>query len=118
VLVVEDNDDSRAMLRELLGLLGHEVHEAADGREGLEMALTLRPDVALVDLGLPGLDGFEVARQLRAADERRTMLLVAVTGYGRDEDRVRSREAGFDHHLVKPVDPEALHGILLQESSA
>ena len=112
VLVIEDNADARAMLRHLLETAGHEVHEAADGRQGLDMALTLRPDVALVDLGLPGLDGFEIARQLRAVDERRNMLLVAVTGYGSSDDRERSLLAGFDVHLVKPVDPDLLAGLL------
>jgi len=112
ILVIEDNADARAMLRHLLEAAGHEVHEASDGREGLAMALSLRPDVALVDLGLPGLDGYEIARQLRAADDRRTILLVAVTGYGSPEDRERSLLAGFDVHLVKPVDPDMLAGVL------
>ena len=76
------------------------------------MALSLRPDVALVDLGLPGLDGYEIARQLRASDDRRNILLVAVTGYGSPEDRERSLLAGFDVHLVKPVDPDMLAGVL------
>jgi len=83
------------MLRHLLETAGHEVHEAADGRQGLQMALALRPDVALIDLGLPGLDGYEIARQLRAADHTRRILLVAVTGYGAPEDRERSLLAGF-----------------------
>jgi PAS domain S-box-containing protein len=112
ILIIEDNADARAMLRHLLEAAGHEVHEAADGREGLAMALSLRPDVALVDLGLPGLDGYEIARQLRASDDRRNILLVAVTGYGSPEDRERSLLAGFDVHLVKPVDPDMLAGVL------
>ena len=112
ILIIEDNADARAMLRHLLEAAGHEVHEASDGREGLAMALSLRPDVALVDLGLPGLDGYEIARQLRASDDRRNILLVAVTGYGSPEDRERSILAGFDVHLVKPVDPDMLAGVL------
>jgi PAS domain S-box-containing protein len=112
ILIIEDNADARAMLRSLLQSAGHEVHEAADGRQGLDMALSLRPDVALIDLGLPGLDGYEVARQLRVADERRKILLVAVTGYGSSDDRERSLLAGFDVHLVKPVDPDLLAGVL------
>ena len=112
ILVIEDNADARAMLRHLLEIAGHEVHEAADGRQGLEMALSIQPDVALIDLGLPGLDGYEIARRLRAADERRNILLVAVTGYGSPEDRERSLMAGFDVHLVKPVDPDLLAGVL------
>ena len=112
ILVIEDNADARAMLRHLLEIAGHEVHEAADGRQGLEMALSIQPEVALIDLGLPGLDGYEIARRLRAADERRNILLVAVTGYGSPEDRERSLMAGFDVHLVKPVDPDLLAGVL------
>ena len=112
ILVIEDNADARSILRALLEAAGHEVHEAADGPRGLELALALRPDVALIDLGLPGLDGFEVARQLRAADDRRGILLVAVTGYGSPEDRERALLAGFDVHLVKPVDPDILAGVL------
>ena len=112
ILVIEDNADARAMLRHLLEIAGHEVHEASDGRQGFEMALSIQPDVALIDLGLPGLDGYEIARRLRAADERRNILLVAVTGYGSPEDRERSLMAGFDVHLVKPVDPDLLAGVL------
>ncbi|HET7340479.1 MAG TPA: PAS domain S-box protein [Methylomirabilota bacterium] len=113
ILVVEDNRDARDMLRHVLEVSGHEVHEALDGRQGLEAALRLRPDVALIDLGLPELDGYELARQIRAADPDRRMLLVAVTGYGSAEDRERSLTAGFDLHLVKPVDVETLNEVLL-----
>jgi PAS domain S-box-containing protein len=112
ILVIEDNADARTMLRHLLEAAGHEVHEAPDGRQGLALALALRPDVALIDLGLPGLDGYEIARQLRAVDDHRHILLVAVTGYGSPEDRERSLLAGFDVHLVKPVDPDTLAGVL------
>jgi len=112
ILVVEDNRDARDMLRTLLQTAGHEVHEASDGRQGVSAALRLRPDVALIDLGLPEMDGYEVARQIRAVDEGRRIMLVAVTGYGSPEDRERSLMAGFDLHLVKPVDPELLAGVL------
>jgi CheY-like chemotaxis protein len=108
ILVVEDNTDARAMLRHMLEAAGHEVHEAGDGLEALAMALALRPDVALIDLGLPEVDGYEVARRLRASDEQRRILLVAVTGYGSPDDREHSLAAGFDVHLVKPVDPDML----------
>ena len=110
ILIVEDNDDVRDMLRTALSIVGHDVHEAADGERGLEAALRLRPDVALIDLGLPGLDGYEVARRLRAAGHRDR--LVAVTGYGQAEDRRRSADAGFDAHLVKPVDDAELARIV------
>jgi len=111
VLIVEDNDDARDMLRHLLEQTGHEVHEAADGLTGLYQALALRPDAAVIDIGLPELDGYEVARRVRAAG-RADVLLVAVTGYGQSGDRQRSGEAGFDAHLTKPVDPLALEALL------
>jgi CheY-like chemotaxis protein len=111
VLIVEDNDDARQLLRHLLELSGHEVHEAASGTTGLEQALALRPDVALIDLGLPGLDGYEVARRIRAAG-RKDVVLIAVTGYGQREDRLRASAAGFDAHFTKPVDLTALDALL------
>jgi CheY-like chemotaxis protein len=101
-----------------LKLDGHEVHEAADGRAGLEAALRLTPDVALIDVGLPGLDGYEVARQIRATDAGSSMVLVALTGYGQAEDRRRAVAAGFDVHLVKPVAPERLAEVLSSVPSA
>ena len=108
ILVIEDNEDAREMLRILLTLAGHEVHEAADGPAGLVLARTVAPDVALIDVGLPVLDGYAVARQLRASQEDRAMRLVAITGYGQAEDRRRALQAGFDAHLTKPVSPERL----------
>jgi PAS domain S-box-containing protein len=112
VLIVEDNDDARDMLRHLLEQTGHEVHEAADGLAGLDRTLALRPDAVVIDIGLPGLDGYEVARRVRAAGHA-DVLLVAVTGYGQSGDRQRSGEAGFDAHLTKPLDPLALEALLL-----
>jgi PAS domain S-box-containing protein len=108
VLVVEDNRDAREMLHAWLEELGHRVYTAADGLEGLALARELHPDVALVDIGLPGLDGYQVAENLRAGEDGHHTLLVAITGYGRPEDSARAREAGFDAHLVKPVQPETL----------
>jgi signal transduction histidine kinase len=110
VLVVEDNDDAREMLRNLLHLFGHEVHEACDGASGIEEARRVRPDAALIDIGLPGIDGYEVARRIRA--DVPGARLVALTGYGQPEDRDRALAAGFDVHLVKPVDPEQLQRLL------
>jgi two-component system CheB/CheR fusion protein len=107
VLVIEDNVDAREMLRMALELDGHRVETAPDGTSGVEAALRTTPDVVLVDIGLPGLDGYAVARQLRAALGHR-VTLVALTGYGQTEDRRRTAEAGFDAHLVKPVDPDVL----------
>jgi CheY-like chemotaxis protein len=110
ILIVEDNKDSREMLRVLLELAGHEVHEASDGPGGMEALRRVRPDVALVDVGLPGFDGYELARRAREAGE--TPMLVALTGYGRPDDHRRSREAGFDAHLVKPVEAAALQALI------
>jgi PAS domain S-box-containing protein len=112
ILLVEDNADGREALRSLLELLGHHVQVAEDGHRGVELAFTARPDVGLVDIGLPGIDGYEVARRLRADPSGRDMLLVALTGYGQPEDERRALEAGFDAHLVKPVDPDVLEDLL------
>jgi PAS domain S-box-containing protein len=112
VVVIEDNSDAREMLHAWLEELGHRVSTAADGLEGLEVARTTKPDVVIVDIGLPGLDGYQVAENLRSLAECRAALLIAVTGYGRPEDSARAREAGFDAHLVKPVQPEHLARII------
>jgi CheY-like chemotaxis protein len=110
LLVVEDNIDARQTLRTLLETLGHEVDEAADGEAGVAAALERRPDLVFVDIGLPRLDGYEVARRLRAAHVR--VRLVALTGYGRDDDVQRAREAGFDEHLLKPATLEQLRAAI------
>ena len=114
VLVIEDNADIRESLSLVLGLWGHEVLLAESGNEGLDMALQQQPDVALIDIGLPGMDGYEVAAQIRARTpmQPRNIRLVAMTGYGQPADRKRAREAGFDHHLLKPVDAEALNELV------
>ena len=111
ILVVEDDEDSRQMLCRLLDLSGHRVHQAADGLHGLEQALALRPDVALLDVGLPGLDGYQVAARIRAAGLT-DVFLIAVTGYGQLEDRLRAEAAGFDAHVTKPVNLPALTALL------
>ena len=112
ILIVEDSRDSRDMLRLLLEHAGHEVHEAVDGPSGVAAILSIRPDIALVDVGLPGLDGYELARQVRAREAAQRVRLVALTGYGLPDDQRRAREAGFDAHLVKPVDPERLARVI------
>jgi signal transduction histidine kinase/ActR/RegA family two-component response regulator len=114
VLVVEDNPDGRESLRDLLEIWGYEVSLAADGPEGIEKALSLRPEVALVDIGLPGLDGNEVARRIRAVLGSEQISLIAMTGYGQPEDRRRALQAGFDRYLVKPVDPAILSRLLAE----
>jgi two-component system, sensor histidine kinase len=111
ILIIEDNADARDALRVLLELDGHAVEAAGEGQEALELARAKDPDIALVDIGLPGIDGYEVARRVRARDARRPVL-IALTGYGQPEDRRRATEAGFDEMLVKPVDPTALTELL------
>ncbi len=112
VLIVDDNDDAAVTLQLLLTSLGHETSVARTGIEALERAPEFRPDVVLLDIGLPGLDGYEVARRLRAQDTQRVVRLVAITGWGQPDDRARAQEAGFDLHLVKPVGPEDLQKAL------
>ena len=112
ILLVEDNVDAREMLRTLLHLAGHETYEAADGLEALVLARAMRPQVALVDLGLPGMDGLELASRLRSLPEGEAIVLVALTGYGQPHDRQRTRDAGFDLHVVKPVTRDMLRNVL------
>ena len=111
ILLVEDHDDARDAMRTLLELDGHVVQAASDGQQGIEMARTAQFDVALIDIGLPGADGYEVARRICSIRGPRPFL-VALTGYGQPEDRKLASEAGFDAHLVKPVDPGDLAGVL------
>jgi signal transduction histidine kinase/CheY-like chemotaxis protein len=112
ILVIEDNADNRDTLQRVLRLLGHQVDVAEDGERGVAKALALHPDVALVDIGLPGLDGYQVAQQVRSAPGGADIMLIALTGYGRPEDRRRALTSGFNAHLVKPVDLDRL-GLLL-----
>jgi PAS domain S-box-containing protein len=112
ILVVDDNRDAAATLGKLLRRLGHQVHTACDGEEAIAAVAALRPDLVLLDIGLPGLDGYEVARQIRQQPGGHGIVLVALTGWGQEDDRRRSREAGFDHHLVKPIDLDALLELL------
>jgi CheY-like chemotaxis protein len=108
VLVVDDNRDAADATSVLLELSGHEVKTVGDGPEALASAPIYAPDVVLLDIGLPGMDGYEVAVRLRAMPEMRSACLIALTGYGQPADRARAREAGFDHHLTKPADPDEL----------
>jgi signal transduction histidine kinase len=112
IVIVEDNADGRRMLKALLHLHGHDVHEADDGLTGVAEVLRLRPDVAIVDIGLPGCDGYEVARRIRAAGNGARVRLVALTGYGQEGARAEAIAAGFDQYLVKPVEADALAAIL------
>jgi CheY-like chemotaxis protein len=110
--VVDDNRDAVTMLGALLRFDGHDVTTSLSGTEAVEIAISTRPDVVLLDIGLPGMDGHEVARQIRATLGRDAPSLIALTGYGRDEDRDLTRAAGFMAHLVKPVNFEALRRLL------
>jgi CheY-like chemotaxis protein len=112
VLVVEDSPIVAEVLFTLLKMWGHHVRAVEDGHGALVAARTYQPDVILLDIGLPGMNGYDVARQLRQEAGRKRPLIAAMTGYGRDEDRRRSQEAGFDCHLVKPVDPDVLEAFL------
>ena len=116
MLLIEDSEDAREMLRMMLELAGHVVYDAADGIRGLELLNAVRPDAAIIDIGLPGLDGYQVARKIRAEPHGRGMLLLALTGYDSAGDAARASEHGFDYHLVKPVDPDRL-ARLLSESA-
>jgi signal transduction histidine kinase/HAMP domain-containing protein/ActR/RegA family two-component response regulator len=112
ILAVDDNVDASETLQEILEQWGHSVQMAHDGPTAIDLALTEEPDIILLDIGLPGMDGYEVARRLRQPGVLPGVLLVALTGYAQAEDRRRSREAGFDEHLVKPVDLATLHDLL------
>ena len=112
VLVVDDNEDALTLLAEVLALQGYRTHTASDPAEALLLAAQLRPDVALLDIGLPVMDGYELARQLRAQKSLMALKLVAITGYGQPSDREQARDAGFDEHLVKPVRVEDLQRVL------
>jgi CheY-like chemotaxis protein len=111
VLVVEDNADARESLLLLLSCLGYEAKGAANGAEGVRQALEWRPDAVISDIGMPGLDGWELARRVRA-ELGGDVLLVAISGFSQHQDRQRSLAAGFDHHLAKPADPGKLLGLL------
>jgi CheY-like chemotaxis protein len=112
VLVVDDNEDAVFMLAEALTQAGHQTAVAHDGPEALQVAQRFRPDVALLDIGLPVMDGFELARQIRANRDLASVRLVAVTGYGQEHDRRRTQAAGFDAHLVKPVDIQRVSDLI------
>ena len=112
VLVIEDNRDAAETLGDLLRLFGHEIEIALTGPAGVEAARRFQPEVILCDIGLPGMDGYAVARSLREETATSGAHLIALTGYGRESDRRRTREAGFDLHLVKPVEPLELKRLL------
>jgi two-component system CheB/CheR fusion protein len=108
IVIVEDNSDSREILHELLTEAGFECHAASTGPAALELIAKIRPVIAILDVGLPEMDGFEVARRLRSDAQNDEICLIAMTGYGRASDRAMAKSVGFDQHLVKPVDPAVL----------
>lgn len=118
VLLVDDHNDSRRMLGLMLTISGHEVLESGNGIDALRVASSELPDVAIVDIALPGIDGYEVARRLRADPGTCSMGLIALSGYGQDEDRRCAYEAGFDEHLVKPVEAARLSETIARFSGA
>jgi len=111
LLVVDDNEDSAVSLAMLLRLQGHDVRVAYSGAAALDLAASYRPDMILLDIGMPGMDGYEVARRLRQTPDLKHIVLAALTGWGQQADRCRTAEAGFDHHLVKPVESKALEAL-------
>lgn len=112
ILVVDDNHDSALSLAMVLGMMGHETRTAHDGETALATAESFNPQVVLLDIGLPKMNGYEVAQRIRESAWGTTMFLIAVTGWGQAEDRARSAEVGLDLHMVKPVEPTALQAVL------
>jgi CheY-like chemotaxis protein len=113
VLVVDDNADTAASLSTMLRIMGHDVCTAHDGAQAVDAAAAYRPDMVLLDIGLPKLNGYEAARRIREQPWGKAMKLIALTGWGQEEDRRRAKEAGFDEHVVKPVEPAALEQLLV-----
>ena len=112
LLVVDDNRDAAESMSMLLEMWGHEVAFVYDGPSALETAEQWQPEAVFLDIGLPGMDGYEVAERMRALPHAKSAVLIAITGYGQDDDRLRSQRAGIDHHLVKPVAPDALRSLI------
>jgi CheY-like chemotaxis protein len=112
VLVVDDNTDVAASVARFLRMLGHDVKTATDGAQALQVAEVQQPQVIVLDIGLPKLNGYEVAKRLRCSPKSANCLLIALTGYGRNEDHARTAQAGFQHHFVKPADPRAIQAAI------
>jgi CheY-like chemotaxis protein len=113
-MVVDDNQDAAESLTMLLGIDGHDARVAFNGRTALALAAEFKPEIALLDIGMPDMDGYALARALRQTDGGAALYLVAVTGWGQQEDRARSDAAGFNRHLTKPVDPDDLSALLVE----
>jgi CheY-like chemotaxis protein len=118
ILIADDNEDAANSLAELLRLRGHHVRTARDGEEAVQLVREFAPDIVILDLGMPNVDGFEAARRIRASEQGRRATMVALSGWGQEADRVRTQAAGFDHHLTKPADVATLEEILRSRSQA
>jgi CheY-like chemotaxis protein len=118
ILVVDDNEDAAEGLADYLRALGHQVRLAYDGATALDEARRHRPELVFLDIAMPRMDGYELARRLRAEQELSSCVLVALTGFGQESDRQLAREAGFDHHLVKPIDIEKVRKVLETRASS
>ena len=118
ILVADDNRDNAESLSTLLTITGHETRMAHDGVEAVEAAEQFRPDLILLDIGMPRMNGYDACRRIREQEWARSMVIVALTGWGQEEDRNRSKEAGFDHHMVKPVEYHALMKLLTESAEA
>lgn len=118
ILIVDDNRDSADSLGMMLKMMGNDTRTAYDGEEAVAVTAEFRPDVILLDIGLPKLNGYEACRRIRAREGGERVVVIAQTGWGQDEDRQRTHDAGFDHHMVKPVDPTALMTLLAGLSRA
>jgi CheY-like chemotaxis protein len=114
ILVVDDNEDSRGWLATMLEMMGNEVRTAHDGEAGIVAAAEFRPDLILMDIGMPKMNGYEAARRIRQEPWGKQPMLVALTGWGSENDRRQTQEAGFNHHLVKPVDPAEIKALLAE----
>jgi CheY-like chemotaxis protein len=112
VLVADDNRDGAEIMSLLLQQYGYEVNVAHSGTEALTVAAQSTPEIAILDIGMPGMTGYEVARRIRAEAWGQRMMLIALTGWGQEEDKKKAFEAGFDHHLIKPIDPDALEALM------
>jgi CheY-like chemotaxis protein len=112
ILIADDNRDGADTLARMLRIMGHETHTVYDGQQAVQTAESLRPEVILLDIGMPKMNGHDAARHIRQQPWGKDVLLIALTGWGREEDRRRTQEVGFDHHLVKPVDAKALLALL------
>jgi CheY-like chemotaxis protein len=112
ILVADDNEDSALSMAMMLKIMGNDVRMARDGVEAVEAAKEFRPEMILLDIGMPRMNGYDACRRIREMDFGRDVIIVALTGWGQDEDKRRSKEAGFDRHLIKPIDPEAIEKLL------